>query len=85
MVRFENFELLTGRKIIALPAADELFLSSAVSYLAVGWATVTFTELFAAHLHHCAQQIIALVIILKFLEEWHLCKHVSHLIESVVP
>jgi hypothetical protein len=54
MMRLEDFELFTGWKIIALPAAIELLLSGSVSYFAVGRPAVTAAGLFAAELHHCA-------------------------------
>ena len=70
VVRFEYFELFASREIIALPAAIQPFLSGAVSYLALRRAAIAPTNLFAAHLRHCAKQIITLLVIPKFLEKW---------------
>ena len=84
MMWFEKLESFASKEIIALPAAIKLFFSRAASYLAVGRATITFTELFAANLHHCAQQIIAFIVVLERLELRNLCQHIRHLIESVV-
>lgn len=85
VVQLEELELFTGGEIITLPAALDVVLSTALSYLAIRWSTVASAGLFAAHLHHCAEQIIALIIVFEFLEERHFCQHIRHLTEPVVP
>jgi hypothetical protein len=85
VVRFKEFELFASGEIVTLPAAVEAFFPAALPYLAFGWAAVASAGLFAAQFHHCAQQVIALVVILEFPEERHLCQHISHLAEPVVP
>ena len=85
VVLFQERELFAGLEIGTLPAARESFLSATISYFAVGRPAIASAGLLAAHFHHCAQQVIALVVVLEFLEERHLCQHVSHLAEPVAP
>ena len=85
VVRFKELELLAGRKISALPATIELLFSRAVPDLAIGRATVAPTGPLAPELHHCAQQAIALIIVLEFFKVGHLCHHFRHLVESIAP
>jgi hypothetical protein len=52
-VELKKLELFTGGEIITLPAALDVILSTALSYLALWWPAVTSAGLLAAHLHHC--------------------------------
>ena len=73
VVHLEELELFAGGEIITLPAALEVILSTALSYLAIRWSAVASAGLPAAHFHHCTEQIIALIIVFEFLEERHFC------------
>ncbi len=85
VVLFQERELFAGLEIATQPAAIESFLSATISYLAVWRPAVASAGLLAAHFHHCAQQVITLVVVLEFLEERHLCQRISHLPEPVAP
>ena len=53
MMHLKKLELFTGGEVVALPAALDVVLSAALSYLAIRWPAVTSAGLLAAHLHHC--------------------------------
>jgi len=72
MMLFEKLELLTFTKIVALPAALDFILTTALSYLAFWRPAVTSARLFTTHFSHRAQQVITLLIVLEFLEEGNL-------------
>ena len=60
----EHFKLLASREFIALPAALDDLCSAALSYLALGRTAISAAGLLAAHLRHCAEQVIALLVVL---------------------
>ena len=53
MMWLKELELFTGGEIITLPAALDVVLSTALSYLALWWPAIASAGLLAAHLHHC--------------------------------
>ena len=85
VMRLKNFERFTCGKIVALPATLEFFLSDTISDFTHRRPAVTSTCSVAAHFHHCAQKIIAFIIVFEFFEKGDLCQHVRHEIKSVMP
>jgi len=85
VARLKNFQLFASREVIALPAAFQPFLSRAASYLTLWRATITPAGFLAAQLHHRAQQVIAVIVVLELLEDRHLGHHIGHFAESVAP
>ena len=85
VIRFEERERLTGREIIALPAATKFLLSRTVSDLPIRWAAIAPAGPLAPQLHHRAQEAVALVVVLEFLEEGHVCHQFRHLVEPMPP
>jgi len=53
MMWLKKLELFTGGEVVALPAAFDVVLSTALSYLALWWPAIASAGLLAAHLHHC--------------------------------
>ena len=89
VVGLKEFEILTGREILALLAAVELLFSGTVPDLAVGRAAVAPAGPLAAQLHHRAHKAVALVVVLEFLEvvpmDIGIRHHFRHLVEAVTP
>jgi len=72
VIRFEERERLTGREIIALPAATKFLLSRTVSDLPIRWAAIAPAGALAPQLHHRTQQAITFIVMLEFFEQGHL-------------
>ena len=85
VARLEHFERLASREIIAQPATLHIPGSAALPYLTVGRAAITTAGLLAAHFHHCAKQVIALLVVLELLEERDLCQSVGDLCDPMPP
>ena len=85
VAQLEHFELLAPAEIMTLPAPFAPLGSAALPYLTVGRTAITAAGLLAAHLHHRAKQVVALLVVLEFLEERGLCQSISSLCGSVPP
>jgi hypothetical protein len=82
---FEEVEILAGLELSAFPAAFDALLLAALPHLAE-WRTTTASAGFlAAKLHQSAQNLVALIIMLKRFEKGDSFQDLSRLVELGSP
>ena len=60
MMLLKELELFASAEFVALPAAPDIILSTALSYLTLWRPAVSSARLCAPHFHHCTQQVVHL-------------------------